>query len=94
MAGLCAETPNVSFVRIVLLFQLQIFLTRQCLAYYQHGKNNAHYPQRICHGTSQNRRTGFQPICFNVCCAAPQRRRIGGSAAEDATMSGNEIFRV
>ena len=75
---------NVSFVRIVLLFQLQIFLTRQCLAYYQHGKNNAHYPQRICHGTSQSRRTGFQPHLLQCLLCRTQRRRIGGSAAEDA----------
>ena len=75
---------DIGFVRIIFLFQFQIFLTGQCLAYYQYGKNHSHHPQRIGYRTAQSRSAGLQPHLLQGLLRRAQRRRVGRGATEDA----------
>ena len=74
---------NVGFVRIVLLFQLQIFLAHQRLAYCQHSKNHSHHAKRICHRAAQSRSAGLQSHLLQSLLCRTQRWGIGRSAAKD-----------
>ena len=83
------ELSDVCAVVVRALAAFKVFLAHEELAQQYHGEDDAHYAQRIGHGTTQCGAAARYMLCGKRLLSRTERRRIGRGTAEDAHHVGD-----